>query len=123
MILHGVAGSGKTSVALHRLVWQLENISESSPLVLAPTQLLCRYVQNSLAALDVKVEIPILTIKKWIDGLANSEDLWSSYKRIGILPPSHIARFKSSAAFLKTLIHVTKNNSGTYAELIQKALY
>lgn len=123
VILHGVAGSGKTSVALHRLAWQLENNSQAKPLVLAPTQILCTYVQNSLSGLEVKQEIPVLTIKKWIDTMAKDEGIWDHFKKLGILPPPHIARLKSSPSFLKTLIQVQKEKQGTYSEIILETLY
>ena len=123
VILHGVAGSGKTSVALHRLAWQLEQDLSAKPLVLAPTKLLCSYVENSLNSLEVKKEIPILTIKKWIDNMAIDEGLWDHYKKIGILPPPHIARLKSSPAFVRTLVEIQKEKSGTYTDLILQTLY
>ena len=123
VILHGVAGSGKTSVALHRLAWQLENQHGTSPLVLTPTALLCKYVQNSLQSLEVKTEIPVVTIKKWIDDLAISEGVWENYKKLGSLPPPPIARLKSSLSFLKALLKVSAQGGHTLTETIAKALY
>ena len=54
LIVQGIAGSGKTSVALHRiafLLYKLENLSSNNVLIFSPNQVFTEYISNVLPEL------------------------------------------------------------------------
>ena len=59
IIIQGVAGSGKTTVALHRLAYlvynYIKNINEEDYLIIGPNPLFLKYIKNVLPELDVNV--------------------------------------------------------------------
>lgn len=59
IIIQGVAGSGKTTVALHRLAFlaynYIKTIKEEDYLVIGPNPLFLKYIKNVLPELDVNV--------------------------------------------------------------------
>jgi DNA helicase II / ATP-dependent DNA helicase PcrA len=68
VILQGLAGSGKTTVALHRLSWMLFNIPDISPTecsVIVRTHPLQAYIKASLASLELQ-EVPVLLFEEWM---------------------------------------------------------
>jgi DNA helicase-2/ATP-dependent DNA helicase PcrA len=104
VIIQGIAGSGKTTVALHRLAWLLH--SDNSPLkpaecqVLVKTQTFHRYISGSLPSIGV-TGVPISSFSDWATKLLSN---WSSI--IGVTPlvfdpsaiPASITRLKFSPA-------------------------
>ncbi|HMO17313.1 MAG TPA: AAA family ATPase [Oligoflexia bacterium] len=111
VILHGIAGSGKTSVALHRLAWQLARETEkTNPIIIAPTELLSKYIKNSLESLDTS-EITIITRDEWLNKVKNQSGLFYNLKTI--TNPAHpkISRVKSSIALTKTIHTILKDPS------------
>lgn len=57
LIIQGVAGSGKTTVALHRIAYlaynYIKNIKQSQYLVIGPNPVFLKYIQSVLPELDV----------------------------------------------------------------------
>ncbi len=54
MIVQGIAGSGKTSVALHRiafLLYKIKNLSSNNILIFSPNQIFSEYISNVLPEL------------------------------------------------------------------------
>ena len=54
LIVQGIAGSGKTSVALHRiafLLYKIENLTSNNVLVFSPNQIFSEYISNVLPEL------------------------------------------------------------------------
>jgi len=54
LIVQGIAGSGKTSVALHRiafLLYKIENLSSNNVLIFSPNQIFTEYISNVLPEL------------------------------------------------------------------------
>ncbi len=54
LIVQGIAGSGKTSVALHRiafLLYKIENLSSKNVLIFSPNQVFSEYISNVLPEL------------------------------------------------------------------------
>lgn len=108
VLIQGVAGSGKTTVAIHRLAWMLhhENSSLSSNeitfLVLSPS--LRAYVQNSLPAVGMH-DVSVRTYHEWagrtIKYIANNSD----FKLARPIDPCPlgIERIKRSMALLKAI--------------------
>jgi DNA helicase-2/ATP-dependent DNA helicase PcrA len=108
ILIQGVAGSGKTTVAIHRLAWLLHN--ENSPLkpdecvflMLSPA--LRRYVENSLPSAGIK-GIGVRTYHEWVartlKKLQPSTDF--SLDRPLTPPPAAVQRIKRSLAILKAL--------------------
>lgn len=108
ILIQGVAGSGKTTVAIHRLAWLLHN--ENSPLrpdecvflMLSPA--LRRYVENSLPSAGIK-GIGVRTYHEWaartLKRLQSSQDF--SLNRPLAPPPAAVQRIKRSLALLKAL--------------------
>lgn len=113
VILHGVAGSGKTSVALHRLSWQLAKSPDSNPLILTPTEILARYVQNSLESLEVS-KVKIATISDWLHKLEKESGIFLNFNKDRVHPRPHIARIKNSLAIVKTVSRIL-NEEREYA--------
>ena len=57
IIVQGVAGSGKTSVALHRiayLLYKMENLTSSNVLILSPNNVFTEYISDVLPSLGEK---------------------------------------------------------------------
>ena len=53
-VLAGIAGSGKTSVALHRiayLLYQIKNLKSSNVLIFSPNNVFSQYISNVLPEL------------------------------------------------------------------------
>jgi len=109
VIIQGIAGSGKTTVALHRLAWLLH--SDNSPLkpsecqVLVKTQTFHRYISSALPTIGV-TGVPINSFADWAIKLISN---WRN--TIGIAPlkfnpaaiPSSLTRVKLSPALLQVL--------------------
>jgi DNA helicase IV len=68
VLLQGIAGSGKTTVALHRLAWMLHNensdVTPENCLVLVLSPSLGAYVRLTLEHLELP-SVPVLTFAEW----------------------------------------------------------
>lgn len=67
IIVQGVAGSGKTSIAIHRLSWLLYNYKEITPqqcLIVAPNRLFLRYIADLLPEIGSE-QVPQSTFTDW----------------------------------------------------------
>jgi DNA helicase IV len=65
--LQGVAGSGKTSIAVHRLSWLLYNYKEIKPkqcLIMAPSKLFLNYIKDILPEIGSE-KVPQTTFEDW----------------------------------------------------------
>ncbi|MBX7147637.1 AAA family ATPase [bacterium] len=75
MIIQGVAGSGKTTVALHRLAWLLHpdnsDIKPKNTLVVMLNRSLRNYVETTLPELGIE-GVSIKTYYQWVHGLLNN---------------------------------------------------
>jgi len=128
ILIQGVAGSGKTTVALHRLAWLLHN--DNSPLkanecvflMLSPA--LRRYVENSLPSAGIS-GVGVRTYHEWagrtLKGLQSSTDFVVA--RPVTPPPAGVQRVKRSLALLKALEahrHGSRAEGGVTIELLQR---
>ena len=130
MIIQGVAGSGKTSIALHRIAFLLyrfrETIAAKHILIISPNKVFADYISNVLPELGEE-HIPEIGMEELAtDVLENKFRFQSFFEQVSTLLTDHddafIARmrFKSSFEFLsqlnKFLIYI-ENNYFTFTEL------
>jgi len=69
LLIEGIAGSGKTTVALHRLAWLLHNKNSQAKaarsFVLVFNQILKLYIKECLPELGLK-DVKVLTYSEWV---------------------------------------------------------
>lgn len=85
IIIQGVAGSGKTSIAIHRLSWLLYNYNEMDPkrcLIVAPSKLFLKYIAELLPEIG-SANVPQTTFVEW-----------ALRKLRGIIPPMESSDIK-----------------------------
>jgi DNA helicase-2/ATP-dependent DNA helicase PcrA len=130
MIIQGVAGSGKTSIALHRIAFLLyrfrETIASKDILILSPNKVFSDYISNVLPELGEE-HIPEVGMEELAaEVLENKYTFQSFFQQVSHLLEAHDEafieriRFKASFDFLSKLnqylIHV-ENNYFTFSEL------
>ncbi|MGY2134323.1 HelD family protein [Hymenobacter sp. HD11105] len=130
MVIQGVAGSGKTSIALHRLAFLLyryrETIAAKDILIISPNKVFADYISNVLPELGEE-HIPELGMDELAaDLLENKYEFQTFFEQVAALlqapDPAFIdrLRFKSSLDFLSQLnqylLHV-ENHYFTATEL------
>lgn len=123
MIIQGVAGSGKTSIALHRIAFLLyrfrDTIAAKDILILSPNKVFADYISNVLPELGEE-HIPEMIMEELaVDVLENKVQFQSFFQQVAQVveksDPAFIERirFKSSFEFLsqlnRYLIHVENN--------------
>lgn len=130
MIIQGVAGSGKTSIALHRIAFLLyrfrESIAAKDILILSPNKVFADYISNVLPELGEE-QIPEMGMEELANDVLESKFRFQSFfQQVAHIleseDPEFIERvqFKSSFEFLSKLnqymIYV-ENNYFTFTEL------
>lgn len=130
MIIQGVAGSGKTSIALHRIAFLLyrfrDTIKASDILILSPNKVFADYISNVLPELGEE-HIPEMGMEELAtEVLENKFQFQTFFQQVSMLlentNPDYVERiqYKSSFEFLSSLnrfmIHV-ENNYFTATEL------
>lgn len=114
VLIQGVAGSGKTTVALHRLAWLLhEDNSDLKPqdvIVVVLHNSLKSFILETLPSMEVH-NVRILTFQEWatesikisLPSLIEEHNGKPLLRLNSTTCPSSITRVKSSMAILKTL--------------------
>jgi len=118
LVIQGVAGSGKTTVALHRLAYLLyqyrENIRAEKMIIFAPNSMFLDYISGVLPELGVG-GIQQTTFTDWAFDLlsdskielADTADLYAHWFAIGgkrpVIDNTAPGRFKGSVAFMHYL--------------------
>ena len=108
VLIQGVAGSGKTTVALHRLAWMLHEDNSSLTasgttfIVLSPS--LRAYIENSLPSADVK-DVSVRTFHEWAARTLHHAAMNAEFRLARPIDrvPSGIDRVKRSMALLKAI--------------------
>jgi DNA helicase II / ATP-dependent DNA helicase PcrA len=123
MIIQGVAGSGKTSIALHRIAFLLyrfrETITAKDILIISPNKVFADYISNVLPELGEE-HIPEMGMEDLAtDLLENKYRFESFFQQVSALLEKHDAayieriQYKSSFEFLSKLnqyiIHLENN--------------
>lgn len=130
MIIQGVAGSGKTSIALHRIAFLLyrfrETISASDVLIISPNKVFSDYISNVLPELGEEI-IPEMGMDDLAtDLLDRNYKFQTFFEQVSLLleknDPTLIERiqFKSSFSFLSKInqyLIFIENNYIAYKEL------
>jgi len=130
MIIQGVAGSGKTSIALHRIAFLLyrfrDEIASKDILIISPNKVFADYISNILPELGEE-QIPEMGMEELAaDMLENRYSFQTFFQQVSMLLEQHDAafieriKFKASFEFLSKLnqylIHI-ENNYFTFTEL------
>lgn len=131
VLIQGIAGSGKTTVALHRLAWLLfeRKVPADQVLILVHSPLLKSYLENSLSIIDLE-GVQVLTLQEWLlkaipsslgistEDLASTRSLEDSSSQ-SLQTPRSISRLKQSkglsAVFDKVIrerIRLEERNTG-----------
>lgn len=105
VLIQGVAGSGKTTVAVHRMAWLLHeentNYQARDALMLLKSKVLKQYIQNSLEHLNIK-GMPVMTWQEWL--LKVSKQIDKRFEETTEDSTPYLSyRLKLSAAMLKTI--------------------
>jgi DNA helicase-2/ATP-dependent DNA helicase PcrA len=123
MVIQGVAGSGKTSIALHRIAFLLyrfrDSISAKDLLIISPNKVFADYISNVLPELGEE-HIPEMGMEELAsDLLQNKYQFQTFFEQVSTLLDAHDAsfivriQFKSSFEFLNKLnqylLHVENN--------------
>lgn len=108
MVIQGAAGSGKTSVALHRIAYLLyhdrENLKSSNVLVLSPNGVFADYISHILPELGEEnireMSFDLFAYKELKGIAADCEDRYDQIERAILNPRSQeLCREKQSAEF------------------------
>ena len=124
MVIQGVAGSGKTSIALHRIAFLLyryrETIAAKDILIISPNKVFADYISNVLPELGEE-HIPELGMEELAaDLLDNRYPFQTFFEQVSALLDHHDAafieriRFKSSFEFLSQLNQYLLHIENTY---------
>ncbi|MET4073658.1 3'-5' exonuclease [Hymenobacter sp. UYCo722] len=130
MVIQGVAGSGKTSIALHRIAFLLyryrETIGAKDVLIISPNKVFADYISNVLPELGEE-HIPELGMEELAADLLDHQYAFQTFfDQVSALLDTHDAafieriRFKSSFEFLTQLnqyLLYVENNYFTVKEL------
>jgi DNA helicase II / ATP-dependent DNA helicase PcrA len=130
MIIQGVAGSGKTSIALHRIAFLLyrfrDTITAKDILIISPNKVFADYISNVLPELGEE-NIPEISMEELAaEMLENKYRFQTFFEQVSDLLEHHDAdyiermKFKSSFEFLSKLnqyLIYIENNYFTFTEL------
>lgn len=114
LIIQGVAGSGKTSIALHRVAFMLyrfrDTLSSANILILSPNKVFSDYISNVLPELGEE-NIPEKTIMELInDFLEHQYAVQSLFEQISLLLNAENSSFSERVSFKSSEAFVRKMN-------------
>lgn len=105
VVIQGGAGSGKTTVALHRMAFlnfaDKQRFAASKMLFVVPSKALARYVEGVLPSLGVR-GVPVITYRDWANR-TRRRVLKGTEGKYNTDTPDNVARVKKHAALLHVL--------------------
>jgi DNA helicase II / ATP-dependent DNA helicase PcrA len=123
VVIQGGAGSGKTTVALHRVAYlnyaDGRRFKAPRMLFVVPTAALARYVAGVLPALGV-AGVPVVTYTSWARS-TRLRLLPESPTRYNDDPPEVVARIKKHPALLRILADLTARQAEQVADELRAA--
>lgn len=123
VIIRGGAGTGKTTIALHRAAWLHFNnpnrFVARKMLVITPGEALARYVERVLPALDVR-GVPIRTLPWWADQTARRL-LKLRKRKLTDDTPTGARRLKRHPAMLKLLEKAVADECRSWDDAFEQA--
>ena len=131
VLIQGIAGSGKTTVALHRLAWLLHEgnspLAPQDALIIVLSQALKRYIENTLPRMGI-LGVKIVTFPEFAAThlktiLPQFFTQSGTIARPAAPSPSSFARVKRSLAVLTAVEEIAKRGDTTSpTEIVLKAL-
>ncbi len=107
LIIQGVAGSGKTSIALHRIAYLLyrfkDNLSSKDMLIISPNKVFADYISNVLPELGEET-IPETGMEQILSGILGNKYKYQNFfeqvtELLGKPAPGFIERIQYKATF------------------------
>ena len=128
VVIQGGAGSGKTTVALHRIAYlnfqDSRRFKASNTLFVVPSQALVRYVSGVLPSLGV-AGVPVVTYTGWARS-TRMRCLPDAPTKYNVDPPEHVSRVKKHPQLLSMLVTMVEKQAaqigGELAELYAPAV-
>lgn len=112
VLIQGIAGSGKTTVALYRLAWLLQreesDLKPEETVIIVRSAILKAYIQRSLPQLRLN-GVEVLTYAEWAERTLATvyKEVAESHRAVHVLPegihPLGVERVKRSMALLTVL--------------------
>jgi len=133
VLIQGIAGSGKTTVALHRLAWLLHeenmNLNPAECIVVVRSNTLKTYISKTLPSMNIE-GVEVLTFREWAVRTIKvvTPQFVTDQKNINrpaTPTPSSIERIKSSMAMLQSLEELVQSgatDTADYTEIVLSVL-
>ncbi len=124
VVLQGGAGSGKTTVALHRVAYlnfaMPGRFRADRVMVLVLSRAMVRYVERVLPSLGVR-GVPVLTAQRWFERMRR-KIIQGAPKTYNDDTPQVVMRFKKHPALLEICREYVRDQVHHHQELLREAL-